>query len=56
MNEIVVMVHVELYDDAADDGDNRNGEEEQPGYQLLKHLAFLTSWTNYFFGLTNSHC
>ena len=31
-------------------------EEEQPGYQLLKHLAFLKSWTNYFFGLTYSHC
>ena len=55
MNEIVVMVHVELYDDAADDSDNRNGEEEQPGYHLLKCLDFLTSWTNNFFGLTNSH-
>ena len=54
VSEMVVMVHVELYDDAADDSVNRNGEEEQPGYQQLKHLAFLTSWTNYFFGLTNT--
>lgn len=50
-----MMVHVELYDDAADDSDKRNGEEKRLGFQLLKHLAFLTSWTNYFFGLTNSY-
>ena len=41
VSEMVVwMVHVELYDNAADDSDNRSGEEEQPGYQLLKTLSF----------------
>lgn len=45
---------VELYEHAADDSVNRNGEEEQPGYHLFKNLACLTSWTNYFFGLTNT--
>ena len=53
---MVVMVHVELYEHAANESDNKNGEEEQPDYQLLKHLAFLTSWTNNFFGLPNRHC
>lgn len=51
-----MMAHVELYEHAANDSDNKNGEEEQPDYQLLKHLAFLTSWTNNFFGLPNRHC
>ena len=32
---MVAMVHVELYERAADDSDNKNGEEEQPDYQLL---------------------
>lgn len=57
MSEIVVILHVELYVDSGDDSDNRNGdgEKEEPGYHLLKHSRFLTSWTNYFFGWTNNH-
>lgn len=38
-----MMVHVELYEHGAGDSDNRNGDEEQPGYHLLKCLDFLTS-------------